>query len=148
MGLNISKKGFTLIEVVLSLSILLILSAASLPIIWPYLTQNDLEVASQVTTESLRRAQVLAMAQKKDSNWGVKIQANNVIIFQGTSFENRDNSFDELINFLITLQVSGPDEIIFDKLSGYPNHIGNIVLSNSENQSKSININSKGLITY
>jgi prepilin-type N-terminal cleavage/methylation domain-containing protein len=148
MGLKISKKGFTLIEVVLSLSVLLILSAASLPIIWPYLTQNDLEVATQVTTESLRRAQVLAMAQKKDSSWGVKIQANNVIIFQGTSFENRDNSFDELINFLITLQVSGPDEIIFEKLSGIPNQNGNIVLSNSENQSKSVNINSKGLITY
>lgn len=142
------KAGFTITEVLLSLSVLVILAGLSMPVAWSYLAQSDLEVATQVTVQSIRRAQGLALMMSEDSDWGVKIQNNKVILFKGSNFGSRDTEFDEETELDLYIQIQGPEEIIFEKFSGLPNVFGSIFLSNSISQSKEIIVGQKGNVGY
>ncbi|MDO8260622.1 MAG: prepilin-type N-terminal cleavage/methylation domain-containing protein, partial [Candidatus Magasanikbacteria bacterium] len=53
-------KGFTLIEMLLTLTVIALLAGLSAPIYMSFQGRNDLNVANSVVVSSLRRAQTLA----------------------------------------------------------------------------------------
>ena len=140
-------RGFTIIEVLIVLSIVAILSGISLPVYKIMQQKNDLKMAGYVTVSAMRRAQILAQAAKEDSSWGIHIENSQVIVFKGSNYANRNTSRDE--NFVVPSHIStgGLTDIIFDKLTGMPQSIGLITFSIS-NDSINIIINEKGAIEY
>jgi len=142
-----SGAGFTLIEVLVSISIIAILAGISVPAYKVLQEKNNLETAKITITSALRRAQVLAQASKDDSEWGLHIEAGQGTIFRGADYSSRDIQSDE--NFSLSLQVafSGLSDIIFSKLFGFPQTNGAITLTNA-NETKDITINQKGLIDF
>jgi prepilin-type N-terminal cleavage/methylation domain-containing protein len=141
-------KGFTLIEVLLSIAIIGIMTAISIPVFYNYQIKNDTYLAVSTIVQSLRRAQILTQAVEVDAAWGVKVQQGGIVLFKGTTYSSRDVSFDEVFDMSTTIIPSGLSEVVFNKMTGLPMQIGNITLTSNVNQSKSLTINSKGMIDY
>lgn len=140
-------RGFTLIEVLLSVSAITILAGFSIPVVRTMFTKNDLDIATVTTAQTLRRAQNLSQTVTSDQNWGIKVQSGSITLFQGASYASRDSSFDEVFVLPASITPSGISETVFTKLSGDPQTTGTITLS-TDNDSDSVIINSKGMVNY
>lgn len=140
-------KGFTLLELLLSVATITFLTAFSVPVYSSLQVKNDLDLAVATTAQSLRRAQVLSQAVDADSSWGVKMQSGSLIIFKGNSFVSRDSNFDEIFD-LSSVNASGVTELVFNKFSATPQITGNIILTSGTSSTKTLNINSKGMVDY
>jgi len=86
--------GFTLLEVMLSMTILALLAGLSLPVYESFMRRNDLDLTTQQLASSLRRAQTFARAGNHDSAWSVEVQPTVVTLFRGTNFSARDQTYD------------------------------------------------------
>lgn len=141
------KRGFSLLEAILSIAIIAILAGIAVPIYRSFLYRDDMEVMTNNIVRSLRRAQFLAQGSVEDSIWGVYLENNNVTIFKGDSYLTRDINFDEEFPLENSVSLSGLNEIKFDKFTGIPQNYGQIIL-NTANENKNITINEKGMVSY
>lgn len=107
---------------------------------------SNIKVATNGLVEALRYASSSAQSGKGDSKWGVKIISNDIVIFKGNNYSTRDVSYDDKLG-IGGVNVTGLDEIVFEKVTGETLTPGNIIFTNS-NESISININEKGTIIY
>lgn len=141
-------RGFTLLEVVLVVTLITAMTAMVVPVYQSFEAQNDLEVAMYTAAQSLRRAQTLSRASAGDMRWGVFMNAGQLVIFRGDSFTLRDPEFDEFFEVSSSIDFSGLTEMVFKKLSGAPQDVGKIIFTNALGQSKSIDINEKGTVSF
>lgn len=141
------QSGFTLIEVLISLALIMLIMAISVPLYQSFQIRNDLSIAINTTAHMLRRAQLLSQAVDIDS-WGVYIQNGRLTLFRGPSFASRNPDFDELVELPSISLASGLSEIVFSKFSGKPQTIGTISLTSTNNEISTLNINEEGIISY
>lgn len=143
------KNGFTLIEVLIVIGIIIILSAATLPL------YSNLQISSQLNDGNLLIIQTLRTAREKslvgynDSSHGVKFLSNSFILYQGSSYATRNSFYDRITELSPVLSISTTltnDEINFSKGLGEPNNIGTIILSHNSGGEREIFINSLGKI--
>ena len=140
--------GFTLIELMLSLGIITMLVAGSVPVYNSFAIRNDLDITGQQIASTLRRAQLYSRGMEGDSAWSVSMQSTSAILFKGTVFASRDQSYDESIVIPATITVSGLGEVQFAKFTAAPNTTGTITLTSSANDARSITVNAKGRVDY
>lgn len=143
-----NKQGFTLIEVLLSVTIISMLVGISLPVYETYARRNDLEITTQGTVAMLRRAAIYARAVNDDSAWGVRVESTKVTLFQGTNFATRDTAVDEVLLIPGSITPSGLTEIQFAKVSALPNTTGSITMISSTNDTRTVTINAKGTVDF
>lgn len=141
------KSAFTLLELILVVVLVSISAGIVAPIYYSAKSNSDLNTALYTIVSSVRRAQLLSMAVYYDDSWGLKLSDGQLIIFKGTDFLNRDLDFDEEIKLSSLINISGLDEIVFNKLNGRPNISGDIFLV-LNNRQLSININQLGVVDY
>ena len=141
-------RGLALLEVILVIATIAVLAAISVPVYSKLQVKNDLDVAANTVTQTLRRAQTLSQAVDGDTTWGVKLQTSGISLFKGASYATRDTNFDE--DYLLNGNVmpSGVTEVVFSKLLGAPNTTGTITLTSSNNDVQNITLNSKGVLDY
>lgn len=144
--LNI-KNGFSLIEVLLSMSLLFLAFLISVPLFTSFLFRSEIDDAINVYYRSLRTAQTFAQSSLQDTPWGVRFNAGQVIVFSGTTFASRNVAFDRSFDISTRISATGITEIIFSEITGYPNTSGTITL-NGSNVSKQITINARGQISF
>ncbi|MFQ5492586.1 MAG: prepilin-type N-terminal cleavage/methylation domain-containing protein [Candidatus Dojkabacteria bacterium] len=142
------QQAFTLFELLLSMSLLAMVAAFSVPLYQSFQTSNDLELTADITTQSLRRAQSLAMSGDGDANWGVYIQNGSVTLFQGDDYATRDTSFDEDLEISDKINLSGLSELVYEKFTGDPSATGTINLSIASGETRIITINSRGTVDF
>ena len=143
------NKGFTIIEVLLSVSILAFLSLGSITVFQSFQRTNDLNVTINLLSHTLRRAQGLAQASDGDSTWGVALQTQTITLFKGGSYATRDSNFDELLDVAAGITMSGLSEVVFSKVSGDPQATGTTTLQIAElNETRAVNINAKGMVSF
>lgn len=140
------SSGFTLIEIITTISILLLILSIGVPYGLRYFRSERLNSTSRNLLEILRLAQTYALSQKYDSDFGVSIQTDKFVFFKGENYANRDSSFDQVFDFSDQIKISGISEVVFSKLTGLPNNLGSITLTGG-NSSNVIQINSRGLIS-
>lgn len=143
-----NKKGFTLLEVLLSIALISILTAFASPLLQFFQVRNDLGASTITVAQTLRRAQFLSEAVDGDTTWGAKVQMGSIVVFKGASYASRDITFDETYDMSSTITPSGQTEIVFAKFTGVPNVTGTLTLTSSNAETKTITINSKGMIDY
>lgn len=137
--------GFTLIELLLVFGIFIILTSIGISFAVDFFNNRNLDEATNYLISLLREAQNRAMAVEDDSSFGVFVSSLNFVLFKGDDYLSRDPSFDFIIQAPNNLNINGPNEIVFSKLTGLPNVVGNIVLSCSS-QSNTIEVNDIGRI--
>lgn len=142
-----AQQGFTLIEVLLSVAIISMLVGLSLPVYRAFQTKNDLDMTAETVAFALRRAQTYSRGIKADSQWGVAVQAGALTVFKGASYAARDTTYDETTTISGTIAVSGLGEVVFSKLAAVPSATGTVTLA-VNNDSKTVDINAKGMVTY
>lgn len=143
-----NKVGFTLIEMILSVTMIGIMTAIIVPIYYSFQVRNDLDIAAVTAAQSFRRAALLSQAVDGDASWGAKIQAGNITVFKGISYVGRDIAYDEVSNLPTSITPSGLSEIVFTKFSGLPGSTGTVTLTSNANETRTITINPKGMVNY
>ena len=140
--------GFTFIEILLVVALIGITAGISIPVYQSFQTRNDLDISSITIAQTLRRAQLLSQAVDGDISWGVKVAVGNITLFKGENFFARDTEFDEVFSMPTSISVLGLEEIVFEKFTGEPQNTGTTTLTSVNNETRSINISSKGTVSY
>ena len=143
-----NEDGFSLIEMLLSVMIIGMITAVSVPLYNSFLARNDLDITSQQIAESFRRAQIYARGVQGDSAWSVEVQTSAVTLFKGTVFASRDTSYDETITLPGRVTASGLGEVRFAILTGLPNTTGTVTLTSNASETKTVTINAEGMVNY
>jgi len=141
----IRNDGFTLIETILSLFIVGVITALSIPPFLNYQISHDTsQVVSQLSSH-IRYAQSNAMLGVADSQWGIHFTENSMVLFSGSTYLTRNASLDEVIYLPGSVRFGVTPDIVFTKLYGT---IGSIVLINinSGQFSRTLTVNTKGFI--
>lgn len=143
-----SAAGFTLLEVILVISTLVLLAGLGTPIAFSNYLKNNLHDGASTTVAALRFAHTNALAGKYDAPWGVKIANNQITVFQGPSFDARNDDFDTPIQLPGGLSTDGISEVVFAKITGTPNQPGDVILGTEDGDVKTITINEFGILNY
>jgi prepilin-type N-terminal cleavage/methylation domain-containing protein len=143
-----NERGFTLIEMLLSIAIIVMLVGLSLPVYQSFQSRNDLDIATQSIADMLRRAQSYARGVNGDTTWGVHLQSGSATLFKGASYASRATGFDETTVIASTYTVSGVSDVVFSKFSATPSTTGSITLARTTNDTRTISINGKGMVSY
>jgi prepilin-type N-terminal cleavage/methylation domain-containing protein len=145
-------KGFTLIELIIVIALMAIVAALSLPFLQTSQVKSDLNSSTQEIVQILRQTQQQAAAGKNNDSWGAYFNngEKSLVIFKGANFANRDTDYDLKISYpdSFSLVTDFGPEIIFTLHSGLPSPEGQIILSDQNNESKIIIINSLGQVAF
>ncbi|HLD17879.1 MAG TPA: type II secretion system protein [Patescibacteria group bacterium] len=141
-------KGFTVIEVLIVMAVMIILMGAIMPVSSSFLNKNDLDLTVQKIVQSVRRAQFLAQATDSDSTWGIHAQSGSVILFKGANYSARDATRDEIYTFSNNEVLDGTTDFLFSKLTGFPTATGTLSITSSDASVRNVSINAFGIVQY
>jgi prepilin-type N-terminal cleavage/methylation domain-containing protein len=145
------QAGFTLLEVLLVVTMIGMLSAFSYPVYNNLFIKNDYNIATTTVVQSLRRAQMLSQSTDGDLPWGVYLQSGSVTIFQGTSYVGvRDKSRDEVFSVSTAISFAdGDTEVVFNEFTGDLPAAKTIRLKiTSTGEFRDVMVNGKGMVSY
>jgi len=140
------SKGFTLLEVLLSVAIVSVIFAAGAPIYFGTQKNQDLNNTALQMRDALYRAELLSEARENSGSWGVYIEAGQIVLFSGSSYASRDVGFDEVYPLPNTITISGDQEYIFSETLGELSSSGTTTLTTSTG-AREVSVNEKGLVT-
>lgn len=139
--------GFSLIELLVVLSIIALISGLGVTVYFSYVSSNSAEISVNSIVESLRHAQSNAQQIQNDTKWGTKITPTRIITFSGDSYATRNQSSDQFLTLPSGLTITGETEFVFEKVTATTQNTGTITVS-GPGFSKEINVNERGTITY
>jgi len=151
---NLKHRGFTLIEIITVVGILLIITATAIPAYRNFQKQSDLINTTEEIINVLRLAQSKTLASEQASQWGIHFLASEYILFKGADYDSRDSSFDK--NYIVPslveihevdLKGAGFD-VVFERIIGQTNQFGSISLRLKANtlETRTIIVESSGQI--
>jgi len=153
------NKGFTLIEIVIVITILAIISTIVISNFFLWTKKTDVNNTIQEFANILRLAQNRTLSSEGDSQYGVYINTVDspykYILFKGTSYDTRDSSFDQVSILVKTVEffnisLGGGNEIVFSKLSGASVQSGSVSIRSKSDTSqiKTVYIENSGTINF
>jgi prepilin-type N-terminal cleavage/methylation domain-containing protein len=143
------KRGFTLIELLVVIAITLVLAAAALPLYGGLQVSAQLNENSSLLIQTVRTARERSVARVNDTAHGVYVTASTYTLYQGASYAARDSSYDRTAALDSALSLAATltgDEVNFSKGLGVPDNTGTITLTHDVQGTKTITINSFGMV--
>lgn len=132
------RRGFTALELLLTVSILISVLAFAIPTYREYQVRNDLLTATDQVSQALGRAQLRAQAGEQGKAWGYSVSERT--LFGGDSFATRDPFYDEIYPIPQTIGTSGLNEVTFTRLTGIASATGTIVLTSLLGEERDVHI--------
>lgn len=142
------KRGFSLLELVLTIGIAVTLMAAISPFLYSKKTRSDVDLATMSVAQRFRRASLLAAASDSSDSWGVKVVTGQIIVFRGSSYASRVTAQDEITTIDSNLTIGGTSEFVFSRFTGIPVSTGSLTLSSGTGQTKTMTVNAAGMVEY
>lgn len=151
------RTGFTLIEVIISVFIIITMTVLVMSINANFLTNITLDTKSDELVGMLRLSYNRAISGNGNSNWGVHLEnpvgsVHSFTLFKGVTFATRDTASDILTALpngytfsTISLSGSGTD-IIFQKGSGQTSQDGYVEITGTNAVVRRVTINPRGVI--
>lgn len=152
-----SKSGFTLVEVLIVMGIILILFSITSLNLSNTVPKSSLNDAVQLLVANIKQQQLSALTgntegQTNSSSYGIYFTSGKYTLFRGNSYNANDTSnYDVSLNDINTSFSGTGSVIVFNKGSGEINNFlptGNTIILTQINiqQSKNITINKYGII--
>ncbi|MDD2807537.1 MAG: type II secretion system protein [Patescibacteria group bacterium] len=143
-------KGFTLVETILVLAMLVIISGLSIPFIQSFNASSDLYTYSDQIEKFVRKAHDQARSGLNGSAWGVYFNssAHQIILYRGDRYVTRDSDYDLALNYPAPYSVStdfGTD-LNFKAYAGTPDNVGIITVLGPTAAAKNFTVDDLGLI--
>jgi prepilin-type N-terminal cleavage/methylation domain-containing protein len=149
--MKVTKKirlGFTLPEVLLSLTLLSIIAGMIIPMYRTFIVRNDLDSSVAMLAQNLRRAQALSQAGDGDIGWGVHVGVGSILVYKGSNYITRDSLYDENTSIPTSIIPTGLVDVTFSKVTGIPSATGTFMLTSQNNEKRNVSINEKGMVDY
>ncbi len=143
------KDGFTLVELAVILSISLILAAASVGIYGNLNISSQLNENTSLIIQTVRAARQNSVSRLNNSSYGVKLEQDRYVLYQGGSYQSRDANYDReaVLDKGLSLSTNlANNEINFSKQIGAPDNSGTITLTHQAGGGRIIAINNLGMI--
>jgi prepilin-type N-terminal cleavage/methylation domain-containing protein len=142
---NISSLGFTLVELLLVMALVLIVGMVTSSIGISYYQSQILTETTDNFTSVLRQAQGYAMSGKNNSAFGIFVAEDSYVLFEGQDYESRLSNEDMIFPINSYINISGPSEIIFSPFTGTSNVVDTVYISFGS-RAKQVEILSSGYI--
>jgi len=152
------KKGFTLVELILVITILGLIIVFSSVVFSNQQSQISLESSILEVNSAIRESQNKSISQSQDTsgdeNFGIYFTGSSYTVFKGNSY-SAGNSTNFTRNFgsgihLATINLPS-SQLVFDRITGrlttYSQAQSSIVFSTFDNVTKTVTINPYGAIT-
>ncbi|MEI6532820.1 MAG: prepilin-type N-terminal cleavage/methylation domain-containing protein [Candidatus Roizmanbacteria bacterium] len=139
------NRGFTLLETIITISIVSVISVLVIPFFSRFLIQNALMTSYDTTIVMIRKAYTYSYYGRNGSNWGIYNNGNTLIMYSGNSYLLRTVQYDETVTLQPKITISGLTEVNFTERTGA---VGTAITFtvNSPYQSKTIIINKLGQV--
>lgn len=150
--LSISKSGFSLIELVIVLAIIVLVATLAFNPFTNFRNEQALNGAAEEILSTLQQARGQTIASTGDSQYGVHLTATQLVVFTGSTYSvgAATNQTIEL-NSLVTLGpitlAGGGSEVVFERLTGATSQSGTLVvaLKSDAAKTRTITINGNGI---
>ncbi len=147
------KKGFTLIEIIIAVAVLLIISA--IIIFSGSLFNADVSIQGDVgkIASLIYKARSNTLASKGGFQYGVHFESKKAVLFQGSTYSsgastNETSVLNSVVSITSINLIGGGSEMVFQKLTGITASPGSITLkTNYGNQMRAVNISGNGIVT-
>lgn len=144
---KLSSCGFTIVELLLVVAIFFVVAGFAPVLYNRFFLQDAVAEAADRVAGSLRNAQGFSLAGKGSLPWGVALNGNSIILFQGNSFATRNTALDRRIAIPSAVSISGLTETVFARVSGVPTTPLTISLTAPGGISRSVTMNSLGVVS-
>ena len=111
--------GFTLGEALITLAIFLILGVATTPFTVNFYQRYQLINERNLFVSLVREARTMSLAGNGATDHGVHIDTTQFTIFEGTSYEGRNQAKDQIFPRETKVLVAGPADSIFKNMIGF-----------------------------
>jgi len=116
-----SVSGFTLFELMLVMAMVIIIGVFTSSIGIAYYQSQILNETTDNLVSTLRQAQGSAQSGKNNHAFGVFIDEDSYVLFEGQDYLSRIIDQDVVFPINSNVTISGPSEIIFTELTGNAN---------------------------
>jgi type IV fimbrial biogenesis protein FimT len=148
------QKGFTVIELLISIAVIGIITVIVVPQFTKIRENQVLKAAGEDVLSSLNKARSQTLASLDSSEYGVRFEANQVIIFKGTTYSavSPDNvvvsvtSPASITNVTLGGVSGTTGNLYFNRIYGAPSTSGTITISTSS-FTKTITISASGVFS-
>ncbi len=138
--------GFTIVELLTVIGILILLTAVSAPAFRTFQKESDLTNTAESIINVLRYARNKTLASEESSQWGVWLSTSTIpqeyILFKGENYTLRDSSYDKVHKISQKVEIyainlaGGKSEVVFNRILGTTDYYGNISLRLTSDVSK------------
>lgn len=150
------KNAFTVIELIIVITITSIIIGATFFSLSSFLTKTGLDSAKKEIIRLARRAHDNAVFRFNDKKWGLYFDdsAGIITLFAGDNFAGHDAQFDNVYELPQSIEIAsvaltgGGKEIVFRKTDGFTAQNGDILLRDKRPVSITITINQWGQINF
>lgn len=149
-----NNRGFTMVEMLTVVGIVVIIAAVALPYGSIFLAQSRLQETTLNIVDALRRTQSRSMSGMGGEPWGVHFANTEITLFKGTSYDSGDYE-NEIIDLPEISQINtislngGGDNVIFNRVIGDTSYWGTIVIDDKNSDAQAtVTISEVGLIEY
>lgn len=146
------RLGFTLIEVLIALGIIIVIASITFKPFNNFRDSEALNGAVEEVLSTLQQARGQTLASTGDSQYGVHLAATQLVLFTGVTYNsaastNQAVTLSSLVNLSNISLAGGGSDIIFARLTGATSQSGSLVLAlkSDATQSRTITINSNGI---
>jgi prepilin-type N-terminal cleavage/methylation domain-containing protein len=139
-----SNHAFTLIELLLVITIVSILGVTTTPFLSNFLVKTNFRTTLNQVESYLQKAQAYAIDNKLDQIWGVCLSGDILRLFAGTC---SSPIYSEEYNLPRNVNIANFSEVTFSKFRGEPSAVQAIVFS-TDIESHTISLNSIGVMSY
>lgn len=140
------SKGFTLIETIVTLGIVIMLFTLTTFISMDFFRGYDYRSEGAIVVSLLEKARNQSMNNVNGAGHGVFFDSGNYILFEGPSYAGRNTVKDTVIAMGNGTVHSGLSEIVFEQLSG--NTAAGTVTITKSGQNFNITLNNEGRINW
>lgn len=136
------KKGFTALEILMVISIMMILVAIIISPFSAFRNSKVLDTASEETLALLSEARGNTLSAKDGYQYGVHFDAAQVVLYRGATYSssdvnNKSVALDSALEVSSIILAGGGTEVLFDKLTGKTSQSGSVIIRVKSDVAKS-----------